>query len=198
MSSHSLITEVHAAIVPAGTYIIEVGCVREEQQFISQDNSTFYFDQMAKKNHLNFMSVDFSKVSHGFAERIVGDRALLGDGEAFLNGFKHTIGILYLDNFDVIYNEKHKMSLMRRVGQAYEDNNEFITNQRSAQVHLNQLKAALPKMSERHFICFDDTMVREGDWWGKGATCVPYLLERGYKIISQSEDGLLLCPGNMV
>jgi len=192
VSSHSLFNQIDINRIPKESYIIEIGSVRDQTQFDSADNSTVYFNRLAGEKGLNFNSVDFSKNSIAYAKQIIGNRAFQSDGVEFLREFTGQIGILYLDNFDIVYNEKHRQSLMRRVGTTYEDNNEVITNQRSAEVHLEQMKEALPKMTCPCFVCIDDTMIREGGWWGKGAAVVPFLLEQGFEIVRQSEDGVLM------
>lgn len=192
MSSHRLFDDVDISHIPAGANIIEIGSIRQPEQLDSGESSTHYFDHMAKQRGLHFFSVDFSKSSFGLSQAVVGDRAFHSDGVAFVRSFKGPIGLLYLDNFDIVYNDKHRESLMRRVGTSYEENNEVITNQRSAEVHLEQIKEALPKMTKHCYVCVDDTMVRDGGWWGKGALAVPFLLEQGFEIIKQSEDGVLL------
>ncbi len=192
MSSHSLFEGVNLDQIPAGSYIIEIGCIRQPEQLQTKESSTHYFDQLAKERDYIFHSVDFSRASFELSRTVVGDRAVLSDGVEFLKTVKGRIGILYLDNFDIIYNEKHHQSLIRRVGSSYEENNEVISNQRSAQVHLEQMQHALPKMTQPCYVCIDDTMIRDGEWWGKGATVVPFLLTQGFQIIKQSEDGVLM------
>lgn len=198
MSSHVLLDQADLSLIPRGSCIVEIGCVRDQSQFESGDNSTVYFDRLSQKHGYGFFSVDFSKDSIAYSRKIVGGRAVQSDGAVFLKDFQSRIGILYLDNFDVVYNDKHKASLLSRVGTAYEDNNEELSNQRSAEVHLEQLKAALPKMTEVHYIGIDDTMIRDGGWWGKGATCVPYLESLGYRIMARSDDGVLMTRAGCV
>lgn len=192
MSSHRLFNKVDLSILPKQSYIIEIGSIRQPEQLDNADSSTHYFDDLAKENNMNFQSVDFSKASYELSKAVVGDRAFCMDGVSFIRNFSGQIGILYLDNFDIVYSEKHRLSLMSRVGTSYEENNETITNERSAEVHLEQMKEALPKMTKPCFVCVDDTMIRDGDWWGKGATVVPFLLEQGFNIIKQNDAGVLL------
>ena len=192
MSSHRLLEKVDLSVVDKQASIIEIGCVRDKVQFENSESSTLYFDQLAKARGCTFLSVDFSKDSVAYARQIVGERAFHADGVSFLKQFNGRIGILYLDNFDIVYNEKHRQSLMSRVGNSYEENNEVITNDRSAQVHLEQMQEALPKMTKPCYVCIDDTMIRNGGWFGKGAAVVPFLLEKGFSIVAQSEDGVLM------
>ncbi len=195
MASHKLIENIDYAFTSNGC-IVEIGSARETS---GSDSSTFFFSELAEKTGSEFYSVDFSPNSQKLAAEIIGESAILSDGVAFLKKFKsissRKISVFYLDNFDVVYNNQHKESLMRRVGNIYEDNNESLTNERSAVVHLEQMKAAIPLLADKHVVIIDDTKQTEVGWWGKGASAVPFLLEKGYSIKAQSEDGILLvCP----
>ena len=173
--------------------IVEIGSARESA---SPDSSTFYFNNIAADIGVPFYSCDFSPQSHAVAKSIVGDRAFLSDGKLFLEGFtkitSKKISLLYLDNFDIVYNEIHFESLKRRVGDTYEQHGEIINNQRSAAVHLEQMIAALPLMAEKSVVIVDDTKQIDNGWWGKGALVVPFLLNNGYEPIVISSDGVLL------
>lgn len=192
MSSHILLDEINLDFI-GGQDIVEIGSAREGD---GKTSSTLYFSDVARRKEVHFFSVDFSKYSYKLAHKIVGDRAVHMDGAEFLTQYKtfstSKIACLYLDNFDVIYSEEHKISLLGRVGDAYALRDEEITNERSAQVHLSQLNAALQHLAPEHVIIVDDTKEREFDWWGKGALVVPQLLSMNYKIKNRSNDGILL------
>lgn len=192
MSSHTLLEKTDFSELAEHSYIIEVGSQREPQPPDNIANSTCFLDRLAQAHNLRFKTVDFSKESYELAKSYVGDKAVLSDGAEFLRNFNQPISILYLDNFDVIYDEKHQQSLMRRVGTAYDEHNEIITNERSAEVHLEQVEEALPLLTKPSYICIDDTLERESGWWGKGAKAVPFLLSKGYDIVCIGPDGVLL------
>ncbi len=192
MASHKLIECIKIDFL-ADASIVEIGSARESS---GEESSTFFYSALSKKVNAEFYSVDFSPQSRAMAAEVVGGNAVLSDGTAFLKVYntysQRKIALLYLDNFDVVYNDKHKQSLLKRVGSVYDDNNEVITNERSAAVHLEQIKAAQPFLAIKNVVIVDDTKLTEDGWWGKGALVVPFLLESGYKIAAQSEDGLLL------
>lgn len=201
MSSHSLIRSLSNFEFLHGSSIVEIGCVRDRSEFESGTSSTHFFSQLALLlPDVNFFSVDFSSEAFTLSRAVLDTfegsnlHAIESDGKKFLEEFDLAlkIGCLYLDNFDVIYNDKHKESLMRRVGNAYELHKEKITNARSAEVHLEQVLAAERHLAPKHVIIFDDSKIMEGKWWGKGALAIPYLLEKDYKIFTQSDDGVLL------
>jgi hypothetical protein len=192
MSSHVLLNQIKFSSLKQGV-IIEIGSARETND---EQSSTFYFNQIALKNNTEFFSVDFSEKSWLMAKKIVNDKAILSDGNIFLKNFrsytKKNISVLYLDNFDVIYNEKHKISLLSRVGSVYLDNKEDLNNKRAAEVHLEQLITALEYLNNDAIIIVDDTKYIDSNWWGKGALVVPYLLKNNYKIIIEDEGGVML------
>lgn len=192
MASHTLVNEINLSFATSGS-IVEIGAARESS---GPDSSTFFLCQLAKQLDAEFYSVDFSEQSWKLAAEVAGDCAFLSDGVEFLRMYpklsQRRISILYLDNFDIIYNDLHKQSLMRRVGNVYDDRNEQLTNERSAAVHLEQIETAMPLLAEKNIVVIDDTQLREEGWWGKGAAAVPFLLNSGYSILVQTNDGVLL------
>ena len=196
MSSHNHVSKIDLERLSSGI-VVEIGSSREEN---TSESSTEFFNTLCKKLNLPFYSVDFSPKSHQIAKSIVGRYAILMDGKLFLESLESLTGaskiaILYLDNFDVVYNSTHLASLSRRIGDAYERNGEVLTNERSAAVHFEQLKVALPRMSELSIIVIDDTLQKEGSpngWWGKGAYCVDFLLKIGWKLVISDDNGVLL------
>lgn len=192
MSSHKLFGTLDLSGLPPGAWVVEVGSQREPQPADSDDNSTTFLKRLADAHGLRFATVDFSRETYENARSFVGDEAHHSDGAAFIRALDEPIAVLYLDNFDVVYNEKHRESLMRRVGSAYEDNAETLNNERAAAVHLEQAEAAMPLLTRPAFVGFDDTMVRDGALWGKGATAVPFLEAEGFTVVARCEDGLVL------
>jgi hypothetical protein len=192
MSSHVLLNEIKYSSLKEGV-IIEIGSARETN---NEESSTFYFNQIAINNNTEFFSVDFSEKSWLMAKEIIHENAILSDGKLFLQNFRNytnkNISVLYLDNFDVIYNEKHKISLLNRVGNIYQENNENLNNQRAAEVHLEQLVTSMKFLNDDAIIIIDDTKFIESNWWGKGALVVPYLFNNNFKIIIEDEGGVML------
>ena len=195
MSSHNHVSKVDLERLSKGI-VVEIGSSREEN---TSESSTEFFNTLCKKLNLPFYSVDFSPQSHQIAQSIVGKSAILMDGKLFLESMESLTGaskiaILYLDNFDVVYNSTHLASLSQRIGDAYERNGEILTNERSAVVHFEQLEVALPRMSELSIIVIDDTLQKADSpngWWGKGAYCVDFLLKSGWKLLISDNNGVL-------
>ena len=120
MASHLLITTIAAEFIRGGC-IVEIGSSREIER--KEKSSTHFFKKTGDLLDSMFFSVDISEKSHALAQTIVGNQAVCTDGETFLKNFRHLtrrrISVLYLDNFDVIYNDKHEKDLRNRVGEEY-------------------------------------------------------------------------------
>ncbi len=59
MSSHVLLNQINFSSLKKGV-IVEIGSARETND---EESSTFYFNQIAKRNNTEFFSVDFSRKS---------------------------------------------------------------------------------------------------------------------------------------
>ena len=177
--------------------IVEIGSARTKE---FQDSSTFFFENLSIKYDTDFFTIDFSDEVIDSIPNTFSQIKLKESGEVFLKNYsnysKKKIGILYLDNFDIIYNEKHKKSLLSRVGDTYSKKNIDLTNENSAKVHLEQLKLSLKYLHSKAHIIIDDTSFRQNKWFGKGALCVPYLLENGFQISLKNEDGIAFSKPN--
>ena len=100
-----------------------------------------------------------------------------GDGIKFLNDFKGTIDLLFLDAWD-------------------------IGTPNYAQNHLLAFKAAEPKLNKSHIVLIDDTDINwtqekglhndEESMGGKGAAVIPYLLNKGYEVIFKGRQTCLI------
>jgi hypothetical protein len=197
MASHRLVKDIHVSNLPKDAYILEIGAGRGKwnSNVISSANSTLYFNNMADRFKFNYFSVDFNEEIVEIAKKYIKDKAICAEGTQFLKEFDGQIAVLYLDNYDVVTSKEHGQSLNNRLSEVYKKYGFKIeeNNQKAAEVHLSQLKEALPKMVNGGIVCIDDTIDKGGGkWWGKGALCVPHLLEQGWKVISRSRIGVLL------
>ncbi len=172
--------------------IVEVGSQRSPGK-----GSSYELKALADEMSTNFYTVDLSKISYKAAESAVGKCAFNEDGAAFLEHFKEEIFLLYLDNYDIIYSDAHALDIASRMadvsvelGYSFEDATQ--QNSRSMLMHLAQAQAALPKLSEKCIVGLDDTLLRDGIWWGKGALAAPFLMHNGFKIIEIDKKGLIL------
>jgi hypothetical protein len=191
MASHELLSSIKKNFLKRTT-VIEIGSSREIDR--SEKSSTRYFCELSRDLGFEFYSVDFAEESYRLAKEIAGDCAVHSDGAAFLKTLPETtkISVLYLDNFDVIYSDEHKIDLLQRVSEAYDLAGEEINNERSAEVHLEQMTAALPLMAKKSVVICDDTLLKSGIWWGKCASVVPYLENLGWTIHKTGKVGCML------
>lgn len=199
MSSHNLIESYLNRVSSfAVDDIVEIGSVREET---NEDNSTAYFHNLSLSIQCSFYTVDLSEESYRKARDICGAQAFNMDGSIFLSNYRsysrRNISILYLDNYDVVYNDTHRLGLERRVGSVYTDHySGLLCNEKSAEVHLSQAIAAMPYLVQQALVCIDDTkQIGVNGYWGKGASVVPFLYSKGFVVIDQSTDGVLMGRG---
>lgn len=192
MASHELLDLMKDVSFINNSVVVEIGSSREVDR--SQRSSTRYFHELCNSVGSTFYSVDFSKDSYELAKEIAGESAVHSDGAEFLESLSAgtRIAVLYLDNFDVIYSEDHKVDLLSRVGDAYAQAGEEINNQRAAEVHLGQMEAALNLMADKSVVICDDTLKKPGGWWGKCATVVPFLESKGWQVLHIGKVGCLL------
>jgi predicted O-methyltransferase YrrM len=185
MGAHSILNEFKDKIGKG--CILEIGSVRES----ISNSSTQYFNELSKELNKSFYSVDIGENQYNKAKSIIGNRAYKMKGEEFLNDFNEDIAILYLDNFDIIYNDSHKHSLLQRVGNDYSDLNLELDIKNSQQAHLNQFKLSEPLLNQDSIVIVDDTWYSK-EWKGKGGTLIPYMLEKGWEILKQNSNHLIL------
>ena len=171
--------------------IVEIGSSRTNY---FEDSSTFFFEKISNQYDTDFFTIDFSEEVINSIPLKFTQKKFHMNGEDFIENFltysSKKIGLLYLDNFDIIYNEKHKKSLLNRVGDLYKNKNIELNNENSAKAHLHQLKLSMNHLHKNAHVIIDDTSLRKNTWFGKGALCVPYLLENGFKISFKNEDGI--------
>lgn len=170
-----------------GGVVLEIGMERGE-------GSTKFFNDFCKKNNLEFYSVDFDPNTHLSIKGLDWVKPVNMTGEDFLlNHFKdknQKIFFAYLDNFDYIFDHIRghqqiidQQNRYKEYGLDMDDNNHS-----SHRAHL--LQAVLIDVdfaAESCFFLFDDTWKEKEQWYGKGALAVPYLIAKGYKIMSISD-----------
>ena len=183
--------------------IVEVGSQRQPGQ-----GSSYQLRQLAASQGRGFLTIDADARVSGIARAVVGNCAVNGKGEEVLAGGVDPIVCLYLDNYDVIYSETHASGLKDRIGNHYEQTLGYTfkdahrQNLRSALVHLQQLEAAFGRLTEKCIVAVDDTKLKKTNnflyYWGKGCAVVPVLLQSGFTIHANNQDGVVLQRGLVV
>ena len=100
------------------------------------------------------------------------------------------IDFLYLDNFDWDWHPDKTPDFILEQQRRYATLGLEMNNVNSQRAHLSQMILALHHMSERCLVVCDDTWYNK--WWGhysgKSGAVVPYLLDRGFKILYTEEQ----------
>jgi len=101
-----------------------------------------------------------------------------------------TIDFLYLDNFDWDWHPDKTPDFILEQQRRYATLGLEMNNVNSQRAHLSQMILALHHMAERCLVVCDDTWFNK--WWGhysgKSGAVVPYLLDRGFKVLYTEEQ----------
>lgn len=182
-----------------GDTIVEIGSTRDT-------GSTGIFARICRQYGLKFITVDPSSRSYQDAIFVLRKyrqeyqsgqfQAINMKGEEYFKtqAFKsqnHRIVLAYLDGFDIVTDHPHKQSTIDVYAQygidLIKDGNRI-----SAEVHLETTKDIVPYLKPNGFICFDDTWYEQltsthhniDDWFGKGATSIPWLTTQGFLVVT--------------
>ena len=156
--------------------------------------STYYLAKYCAEKNLSFYTIDPSNESNKSAKKILNKfksiklQAVKARGEDFLNGFdKQKIVLAYLDGFDVVFpgtiHSQERIDAYASWGiDLMKDGNRL-----SADVHLETTKYIYRNVVKGGIIAFDDTYFDGDEWFGKGKTGIPFLLENGYELVNNKE-----------
>jgi hypothetical protein len=194
---HALLIDLLPRLLPAARsdgFLIEVGTTREK---IEGQGSTVELAKLARQLDLAFVTVDMDPVNTDQARVDLAQfrraEAVTARGEDFLSEFDGPVVAAYLDAFDI----QHGLHSQYRVDRYRELLDTEITNEAASEMHHACAEALIPNMVEGGLIVIDDTW-REGEVYvGKGATAVPLLLDRGFRVVGSTRTavGLQRGPG---
>jgi predicted O-methyltransferase YrrM len=164
---------IHLAVKRNVKIIVETGTAREEGNWKGDGLSTILFGDFCKTFGAKVTTCDISmenietckQLTEAYKEYIT---YITGDSVRFLKNYEEKIDFLYLDSFD---------SSNGNVSQAQEHN-------------LAEIKSAEDKLHENTIILIDDYNKDPGA--GKGALTVPYLQKRGWKLIHDDVQAILV------
>lgn len=157
--------------------IVETGTARYgSANFDGDGGSTIIFSEWALDHNADFYSIDIDNanittakeaVSLYFPEQKDKIHFICCDSVSYLTHFGRSIDFLYLDSYD------------------YE-----LDNPAPSQVHhLKEILAAYPLLTEKCIIMIDDCALVGG---GKGKLVIDFLLQRGWKIVKDSYQVILV------
>jgi ADP-heptose:LPS heptosyltransferase len=143
--------------------VVETGSIRAEEDWGGAGFFTYLAGAFLLRHGGTLHCVDIDQHHCQFARtwtEVFGNTVKVSqdDSVAYLGRFPSPIDVLYLDSCDT-------------------------TVPGHADHALRELEAALPKLHDKSLILVDDTPWNAGAFVGKGARVVPWLTERGWKII---------------
>lgn len=165
--------------VDQNNIVLEIGSERGE-------GSSVWLYEWAKQRNIEFYSVD---VEHGQREREHPEInwVVASSGSDWckntLPGLNKKIKVLYLDNFDWIWEPENIPSWIQGQIDSYALRGVTMNNQNCQEEHRLQLEYCLPYLDEQSVVIMDDTYYNEkNQLTGKCATAIPLLLQNGFKM----------------
>lgn len=154
--------------------IVETGTIRSEEDWGGAGFFTYLAGSYVHRVGGRLHSCDLSTSNCRFAREwtsIFGESVTIHEGDSvpFLAQFPETIDVLYLDSLDT-------------------------TEPGHADHAQREIEAALPRLHDRSLVVFDDTPWQGGNFIGKGAKAVPWLLQHGWKILYAGYQVVLTKP----
>jgi predicted O-methyltransferase YrrM len=153
--------------------IVETGTAREGSAWCVGDGcSTLLFAEWVKRHGGIFYSVDIDKKALKKAKRAIGStpstvHLIHNDSVEFLANFDRKIDCLYLDSFDF----------------------DIDNPQPSQEHHLKEIQAAYPHLTRNSVVMIDDCALPHG---GKGLLVIQFLVEKGWKIVANGYQVILI------
>ena len=152
--------------------IVETGTAREPDNWHGDGLSTILFGHFCKEFDSRVWTCDIEggnieicrKLTQEYSDKIT---YVVGDSVAFLKNFEGKIDFLYLDSFD---------SKTKQMKQAQQHN-------------LNEVMAVEDKLHNNTIILIDDYYPKRH---GKGGMSVPYLQDKGWKLVTDESQALLI------
>lgn len=145
-----------------GPAIVETGCIRSWEDWKGAGYSTYLLGAYASQCGGSVTSVDIDAGNCAFAReatRKLGCVNLIQmDSSEYLSTREEPVDVLLLDSMD--------------------------TNLPGSAEHcLNEIKAALPLLHVRSIVAIDDTVYSKKAFVGNGSLAIPWLLDRGWKVL---------------
>jgi hypothetical protein len=146
-----------------GSRVVETGCIRSEDDFAGAGFSTYILGHYLANRGGRLIAVDNDAGHCAFARtwtQCFGTavEVVQSDSVGWLRQHNEPIDVLYLDSLD--------------------------TESEGAAAHgLAEIQAAYPHLHAASLVAFDDTVFRAGQYHGKGALGVPWLLDQGWELI---------------
>lgn len=164
---------------------VEIGSDRGE-------GSTTWLDALAAERNTKLITVDVLSKAKGHLEsKLPNTEFVVAKGSTWAEEFYktgHGVSVLYLDNFDYIWDINEVRPAIQIQMAEYADRGTPMTNQACQIEHLKQLVALEPCLTQNAVVAVDDTYCYNDCWIGKCGPAVVYLLAKGWEIAHQTLD----------
>lgn len=158
--------------------IVETGCIRNQTEAykIGDGWGTLSWIHWAKKTNSLIYSIDINKDHLNIAKNVIGlcpyVNYALSDSIAYLKNFPSSmkINLLFLDSYDYAGDENNKRA--------------------AAEHQLKEFQACEKNLNDNSIVLLDD--IFDVNYSGKGALSIPYMLNKGWKIINFQDNQVLL------
>lgn len=169
--------------VPAGSVFVEIGSDRFE-------GSTAELDRLAGSYQTKLITVDIlPEARQRLSGQLVNTEFVVASGRSWAKLYQGPpISVLYLDNFDYIWDTKENNPHIYRQVADYASRGIQMTNQTCQIEHMAQMIHLYPHLTTDAVVMFDDTYRINDCWVGKCGPCVVYLLSQGYEILHTTTD----------
>ena len=168
---------------------LEIGSTREK---IYGQGSTQIIAKFCERKKINFVSVDADiRNTNKLKEELISykySKLVCDKGENYLKNINMKFDCIYLDAFDIEKPIKNKF----RDEFYLKEYSSTITNEMSADTHLEITKYLSEKINESALIVFDDTFLNDNIFLGKGKKAIPFLINLGFKVISSNSNSVAL------
>jgi hypothetical protein len=166
---------------------VEIGSDRYE-------GSTAFLANLAKRHGTKLISVDITlDAKNRIGQQFDNVEFVIQTGSEWAQEFAYSntdVAVVYLDNFDYIYDVKeiHSHTIIKKQIADYAKKNIIMNNVNCQVEHMKQLLALQKLFHPDTVIIFDDTYQLNNCWVGKCGPCVTYLLCQGYEILEWTSD----------
>lgn len=169
---------------------VEIGSERGE-------GSTQWLDALAADHNTKLITVDIiAKAKSQWEEKLPNTEFVVQSGSDWAKDFAHNwtdIAVLYLDNFDYIWDINEVRPAIKLQMHEYAERGISMTNQACQVEHLKQLMSLRSCLAPGAVVAFDDTYCYNDCWIGKCGPAVVYLLAHGWQVVHQTLDcGVIL------
>lgn len=173
--------------LPAGGWLVEVGCSRE---IIEGQHSTAQLARFARAHGLPFAGIDLDPDNTDALRRELGEegrRWVCGKGEEVLAAWEGPIAALYLDAYG-FWHRSHSEIREQVYRTAYGTG---INDEACQRMHLLAAREGSRRLLPAGLLAIDDTWLEAGTWKGKGARAAPWLLEQGWAMLEAANQAVV-------